>query len=84
MAASETRIKKQTSVTTNINLKICAIKFAPTEFSAEGTLLYFASHLSYISRPDFNIHKANQLESTFVETLILKNVILPMVVFENN
>ena len=55
------------NVTTNINLKNYAIEFTLTESSAEGTLLYIASHLSYKLRPDLNIYKANQLESTFVK-----------------
>ena len=58
IAVSETRITKQTSLTTNINLKNYAIEFTPTETSAEGTFLYIASHLSYKARPDLNIYKA--------------------------
>ena len=68
-AASETRITKQTPLTTNINLKNYAIEFTPTESSAGGTLFYIASHLSYKPRPDLYIYKANQLESTFVEII---------------
>ena len=41
--------------------------FTSTEYSAGSTLLYIPSHLSYKPRPDLNIYKANQLESTFVE-----------------
>ena len=76
IAVSETRITKQTSFTTNISLKNYAIEFTPTESSAGGTLLYIASHLSYKPRLDLNIYEANQLESTFVEILDLKKVIL--------
>ena len=36
---------------------------------AGGTLLYIASHLSYKPCPDLNVYQANQLESTFVETI---------------
>ena len=82
IAVTETRITKQTSLTTNINLRNCAIEFTPTESSAGGRLLYIASHLSYKSRPDLNIYKANQLESKFVE-ITLKKVILSFVVFTN-
>ena len=32
-------------------------------------LLYIASQLSYKPRPDLNIYKSNQLESTFVEII---------------
>ena len=37
--------------------------------SAGSTLLHIASHLSYKPHPDLNIHKANQIESTFVEII---------------
>ena len=69
IAASETRITKQTPLTTNINLKNYVIEFTPTEPSAGGMLLYIASHLSYKPRPDLYIYKANQLEPTFVEII---------------
>ena len=69
IAVTETRITKQSSLTTNINLTNYAIEFTPTESSAGGTLLYIASHLSYKPRPDLNIYKTNQLESTFVEII---------------
>ena len=68
IAVTETRIK-QTSLTTNINLRNYAIEFTPTESTAGGMLLYIASHLSYKPRPDLNVNKANQLESTFVEII---------------
>ena len=69
IAVTETRITKQSSLTTNINLTNYAIEFTPTESSAGGTLLYIANHLSYKPRPDLNIYKANQLESTFGEII---------------
>ena len=69
IAVTETRITKQTSFTTNINLRNYAIEFNLTESSAGGTLLYIASHLSYKPRPYLNIYKANQLASTFVEII---------------
>ena len=69
IAVTETRITKQTSLTTNINLRNYAIEFTPTESSAGGTLLYIASHLSYKPHPDLNIYKSNQLESTFIEII---------------
>ena len=64
-AVSETRITRQTFHTTNINLGNYAITFALTESSAGVTLLYIASHMSYKPPLDLNIHKANQLQSTF-------------------
>ena len=69
IAVTETRITKQTSLTTNINLRKYAIEFTLTESSAGSTLLYIARHLSYKPRPDLNIYKSNQLESTFVEII---------------
>ena len=69
IAVTEPRITKQTSLTTNINLRNYAIEFTPTESSAGDTLLYIGSHLSYQPRPDLNVYKPNQLESTFVEII---------------
>ena len=69
IAVSKTRIAKQTSLTTNMNLKNYATEFTPTESSARGTLLYIASHISYKLCPDLNIYKVKQLESTFVEII---------------
>ena len=45
ITVTETRITKQTSLTTNINLRNYAIEFTPTESTVGGTLLYIASHL---------------------------------------
>ena len=78
IAVTETRITKQTFLTTNINLTKYAIEFPPTESSAGGMFLYIASQWSYKPHPDLNIYKSNQLESTFVE---IKKVILSLVVF---
>ena len=61
IVVSETKITKQTFLTTNINLKNYAIEFTPTESSAGGMLLYIASHLFYKPHPDLNIYKANPL-----------------------
>ena len=46
MSISKTRITKQTSLTTDINLKNYAIEFTPTESSAGARLLHIASYLS--------------------------------------
>ena len=72
-AVPKTRVTKQTSLTTNINLINYAIEFTPTESSAGGTPLYIAGHLSYKPRPDLNIYKANRLQSKFVELINPKN-----------
>ena len=84
IAVTETRITKQTSLTTNINLRNYAIEFTPTESSAGGTLLYIASHLSYKPHPDLNIYKSNQLESRFVEIINPKKVILSLVYLQTS
>ena len=69
IAVSETRITKQASHTTNINLRHYVTELNPTESSAVGTLHYITSHLSYKPRPDLNIYKANQFKSTFVQII---------------
>ena len=84
ITVTETRITKQTSLTTNINLRNYAIEFTPTESSAGRTLLYIASHLSYKPRPDLNIYKSNQLESTFVEIINPKKVTLSLVYLQTS
>lgn len=72
----KTRITKQNTLTTNINLKDCPIEFIPTGSSGGGMLLYIASHLSYKTRPDPDIYKANQLESTFVAIIYPEKTII--------
>ena len=69
VAVSETRITRNTSLTSNINLQNCPFEFTPTESNAEGTLLYIANHLSYKPRTDLGLNKSNQLESTFIEII---------------
>ena len=67
IAVSETRITKQVSLLSNLNLNPYSFEFTPTETSAVGTLLYIASHLSHKCRNDLTIYKKNELESTFIE-----------------
>ena len=78
ITVTETRITKQNSLTTNY-----AIEFAPTESSAGGTLLYIASHPSYKPRPDLNVYKANQLESTFIDGTTISNPMSISNIFNN-
>ena len=66
---TETRIKKNVSITNNQNVKSYSIEFTPTEFSAGGTLLCIANHLSYKPCQDLNIYNKNELESTFIEIM---------------
>ena len=67
IGVTETRITKQLSLLNNLNLNNYSYEFTPTETTAGGTLLYIANHLSYKCRNDLNIHKKNELESTFIE-----------------
>ena len=63
---TETRIKKDSSITSNLSLNNYFLEFSPTESSAGGTLLYIPNHLSYKSRNDL---KKSELESSFIEVI---------------
>ena len=67
IAKSETRITKIVSLLNNLNLNNYSFEFTPTEAFAGGTLLYIANDSSYKYRNDLNIHKENELESTFID-----------------
>ena len=73
---SETRITKNICLTNSLTMNNFSFEFTPTEFSAGGTLLYVANHLSYKPRLDLNIYTSNGLESTFIEILNPKKLIL--------
>ena len=75
---TETRLKKQTLRTTNIDINGYNLEHTPTEASCGGSLLYVKNKLNYISRKDLNIYKKNELESTFIEILTSsgKNIIV--------
>ena len=72
IAIIETRITKQVSLLSNLNLNNYSLEFTPTETFAGGTLLYIANHLSYKCRNDLNIYKKNELESTFIQIVNVK------------
>ena len=74
---TETRLKKQTLRTTNIDINGYNLEHTPTEASCGGSLLYVKNKLNYISQKDVNIYKKNGLESTFIEILTSsgKNII---------
>ena len=55
IAITETRIREDISITSNISLNNYSLEFTPNESSAGGTLLYIANHLSYKPRNDLNI-----------------------------
>ena len=75
-AVSETRISKKTSLTSNINLNNYYFETTPTESTAGGTMLYVSNRLSYKSRTDLNMYKKDQLESTFIETILKRATLL--------
>ena len=66
IAITETRVRKDISITSNLSLNNCSLELTPTEASAGGTLLYIANHLSYMPCNDLNIYKKSELESTFI------------------
>ena len=78
---TETRITKNISVTRNIVLINYSFEHTPTESSTGGTLLYVANHILYKTRSDLNICKKFELESTFIEIINSKNMILLLAPF---
>ena len=74
---TETRLKKQTLRTINIEINGYNLEHRPTDASYGGSLLYVKNKLNYISRKDLNIYKKNEQESTFLEILTSsgKNII---------
>ena len=71
IGVTETRITKQVSLLNNLNLKSYSYEFTPNETTAGGTILHIASYWSCKYCYDLNIHKKNELESTFIETVNL-------------
>ena len=66
---TKSRLKKDTTRTTNIDIKGYTFEHTPTETSCGGSLLYIKDTLKYICRKDLQIYKAAELESTFIELL---------------
>ena len=75
IAISETRITKQVSLSSNLNLNNYSFEFTPTETFAGGTLLYIANHLSYKCRNGLNIYKKMNLNLILLKLPIQKNQI---------
>ena len=69
IAITETRTRKDISITSNLSLNNYSFRLTSTESSAGGTLLYIANHLSYKPHNDLNIYKKSELESTFIEVI---------------
>ena len=67
---SESRITKNNSLTTNINIPGYNFEHTPTESKAGDSLMYILDKISYKLRNDLNIYCSKQLESVFIEVLI--------------
>ena len=78
LAITETRIKKDSSSSINLQLNNYSIEHTPTESSAGGTLCYINKRLSYQLRNDLRLYDPGKIESTFIEIIFSKstNVIL--------
>ena len=66
---SESRITKNNSLTTNVNIGY-NFQHTPTESKAGASLMYISDKISYKMRNDLNIYCSKQLESVFIEVLI--------------
>ena len=67
---SESRITKNNSLTTNINIPGYNFEHTPTESKADGSLMYISDKISYKLHNDLNICCSKQLESVFIEVLM--------------
>ena len=66
---TESRLKKDATRTTNIDIKGYTFEHTPNETPCGGPLLYIKKTLKYICRKDLQIYKATELESAFIELL---------------
>ena len=67
IAITETKIKKVSHPTFDINLHNYNTFHTPTESSSGGTLLYVSKTLNSKIRKNLQIYKSKELESTFIE-----------------
>ena len=67
IAASETKIRKETFLNANINLENYYFEFTPTKSSAGETLLHIVINLFYQLRHILIVYKANQLKSELLK-----------------
>ena len=65
---SESRIKSNMNITTNINLLNYSIEETPRN------LIYIGNTIAYKPRKDLNIYISHELESTFVEITDTKQI----------
>ena len=61
IAISESRIKSNMDITTNVNLPNYSIEYTPAESCAAGTLLYISNNIAYKPRKVLNIYKTHKL-----------------------
>ena len=66
---TESRIRKDKTLYTDISLDGYSHEHQPTESSAGGVLIYLSNDINYKCRDDLNIYKSKELESIFIETL---------------
>ena len=66
---TESWLKKDTTRTTNIDIKGYTFEHTPTETSCGRSLLYIKDTLKHICKKDLQIYKAAELKSTFIELL---------------
>ena len=67
---SLSRITKNNSLVTNINISDYNFKHTLTESKESGLLMYISNQISYKLCNDLNIYCSKQLESVFIENLI--------------
>ena len=65
----ESRLKTDTSTTTNIQLPRFNIEHMPTMCANRGALLYIKDIINNKLRPDLNVEKEKELESIFIKIL---------------
>ena len=73
IALIESRIKKNSASSINIELENYSTEHTPTEIVAGGALLYINKRLSYHSRNDLNIYTPGKLESIFTKIVYPKS-----------
>ena len=61
---SESRITKNNSLTTNINIPGYNFEHTPTESKAGGSLMYISDKISYKLRNDLNVYCSKQLKQS--------------------
>ena len=78
LGITESRLKTDILIATNVQLPGFNVEHMPTKSSRGGALLYIRETINYKLRPDLNMDKEKELKSIFIEILqkTSKNVIL--------